>query len=317
MPSPTLNDLHVDTLLTNISIAYRNPAYVADLMFPMVQVSKQSNKYPVYTKADWFRNEATRRAPGEEAKRSGYNVDSSNTFYCDNFAHGTDITDEQRAGADDVYKMNLDRAGSEYVTDKLQLQREVQWMANFFVTGVWGTSTTPGNLWDVYASSTPIQDIHDGVETILTNTGKIANTLLLGYNVWNELQDHPNFLDRIKHTERGVLTEELLARIVGVERVVVARAIYTTNLELNTDETYQFVAGKHALLAYVPPRPSLLEPSAGYTFVWDGGFGGAGPQILQRRRDGARHTDVIEGFSWYDQKITAADCGYMWVSIVS
>ena len=53
MPSPTLHDLHVDQLLTNISIKYMNQpsAYVADQVFPLVQVNKQSNKYPVYSKA--------------------------------------------------------------------------------------------------------------------------------------------------------------------------------------------------------------------------------------------------------------------------
>jgi hypothetical protein len=47
MASPTLKDLHVNSVLTNISIAYRNDAYIADRVFPMVNVGKQSDIYAV------------------------------------------------------------------------------------------------------------------------------------------------------------------------------------------------------------------------------------------------------------------------------
>jgi len=67
--------------------------------------------------------------------------------------------------------------------------------------------------------------------------------------------------------------------------------------------------GKHALILYVPPRPSILEPAAGYTFVWRP-LGGAGVQVINTRRDAARYTDVVEGFTWFDQVKLAADLGY-------
>jgi len=282
-----------------------------EMMNPPTKVGQLSNRL-------WFRDEAARRAPGEEAKRSGWNIDKTNTFYCDNFALGKDIPDEVRAGADSLY--TLDREATIFVTDRLQLQRDVKFAATAFITGVWGTTVTGNSsftYWDTYASSDPISDVHDGVETILQNTGKVANTLLMGFQVFNELQDHPDFLDRIKYTNVGIVTEDLMARVFGVERVIVARPIYTTDLQLNTIAAYSFIFGKNALLAYVAPRPSLMEPSAGYTFWWDGGFGGNGPQIISNRRDGARHTDVVEGFSWYDQVLTSTDCGYFFLTAVS
>jgi hypothetical protein len=66
----------------------------------------------------------------------------------------------------------------------------------------------------------------------------------------------------------------------------------------------------------VAPRPSLLEPSAGYTFVWNP-MGGAGPQIINQRRDEARHCDVVEALGWWDSKITATDCGYFFSSVTA
>ena len=44
MPSPTPRDVHVDAALTNISIAYKqsDDAFVAEKVFPVVPVGKQS-----------------------------------------------------------------------------------------------------------------------------------------------------------------------------------------------------------------------------------------------------------------------------------
>ena len=316
MSQPTLKDLHVNAVLTNISIAYRNDAYVADTIFPLVPVPKQSDIYVKYTAADWFRDEAQLRAPGEEAKRTGWNVDVTNTYYAQNYAIGHDIPDEVRSGADDVY--DLDREASLFVTDKLQLRREVKFFSDFFTTSVWGTDKTGNSdftYWDTFASSVPIEDIHDGIETILNATGKKANTLVMGWQVFNELQDHPDLLDRIQYTQTGIVTEDIMARVFGVERVLVARAIYNTAAEGSTP-SYSFTAGKNALLCYVAPRPGRMEPSAGYTFVWNP-FGGAGPQVISQRRDDARHTDVVEGFSWFDTVATATDVAVFYSGAVS
>jgi hypothetical protein len=41
---PTMHQVHLDAAMSNISIAYRNPAYVADQVFPIVRVQKQSDE---------------------------------------------------------------------------------------------------------------------------------------------------------------------------------------------------------------------------------------------------------------------------------
>ncbi|NBO09074.1 MAG: hypothetical protein EBV30_06965, partial [Actinobacteria bacterium] len=68
MAQPTSGDVHVDAILTNISVAYiqEQAAYVASRIFPTVPVEKQSDKYFIYTKGDWFRDEAQLRAPATE-----------------------------------------------------------------------------------------------------------------------------------------------------------------------------------------------------------------------------------------------------------
>ena len=64
MPQPNVNNVHIDAILTNISVAYlQNTAnFIADKVFPVIPVDKKSDLYFKYTKEDWFRDEAQRRA---------------------------------------------------------------------------------------------------------------------------------------------------------------------------------------------------------------------------------------------------------------
>jgi len=73
MSQPTSNDVHVDAILTNISVAYiqEQSAYIASQVFPIIPVEKQSDKYFTYAKGDWFRDEAQLRAPATESAGSG------------------------------------------------------------------------------------------------------------------------------------------------------------------------------------------------------------------------------------------------------
>jgi hypothetical protein len=165
MPQPTQNQVHVDAILTNISVAYfqQNQNFIATRVFPVVPVSKQSDKFFTYTKNDWFRDEAQRRADATESAGGGYNL-STDSYQADVYAFHKDIGDQTRANAD--APINVDREAAEFVTSRIALKMETQFVSNFFTTSIWGTDTTPSNLWSDYTSSDPIGDIETGKRTI-------------------------------------------------------------------------------------------------------------------------------------------------------
>ena len=313
---PTPSDVHVDAVLTNISVAYiqRQDHFCAGRVFPIVPVEKQTDKYYTYTKADWFRDEAKRRAPATESAGSGYGL-STASYSCDVFAMHKDVPDQVRQNADSP--INCDRDATEFVTQRLLLRMEKQWAADYFTTSVWDTDSTPSNLWDNYATSDPISDIETAKRTILVNTGFMPNTLVLGYDVFKALKNHPDLVDRFKYTQAAILTEELMARVFGVERILVAMAINNTAVEGET-ASYSFVHGKHALLCYVNPTPSLLAPSAGYIFSWRGVSRGLGQDVgVKRFRQEQLEADRVEGQIAFDDKVVATDLGYFFNGAVS
>jgi len=325
MPQPTQSQVHVDAILTNISVAYMQRAenFIADKVFPVVPVDKQSDKYFTYDKNDWLRDEAQVRTDGTESVGSGYNI-STATYYADVFAIHKDVGDQTRANAD--APINVDREAAEFVTHRLLTRREIQFNNDFMADGVWGTSATGVASgastdefvqWSNYTTSDPINDIEAGKADILSVTGLEANTLVLGYDVFRQLKNHPDLVDRIKYTSSQTITEDMLARMFDIDRVLVSKSIKATNAEGAT-AAYSFTTGKNALLCHVADAPGLLTPSAGYTFQWTGVSQGLGTTIgtSSFRLESLKATR-IEAELAFDNKVVGADLGYFFGSAVA
>lgn len=322
MAQPSINAVHLDAVLTQISVAYlQNPGnFIADKVFPQIPVEQRSNVYYKYNKADWFRDDAQRRAGGTESAGSGYGL-TRDSYNCEVYALHKDVNDQDRANADSP--LDLDREAALFVSTRLALRREIQFVTDFFGTGIWGTDITgvsgvPAGgqfrKWSDYVNSDPLLDIEVGKEGILSTTGLEPNTLILGYKAFRTLKNHPDLSDRLKYTTSENITSEIMARLFDVDRVLVAKAVKGSGVEGET-QSYGFAFPDGALLAYVAPNPGLLTPSAGYQFSWTGVSGGLGETIgtSSFRMDHLKATRVESEVAW-DNKVVASDLGYFFTA---
>lgn len=312
---PDAGDVHVDALLTNLSIGYMNKRYIASQIFPIVPVNKQSDIVPRYDKDHWFREQMKLRGPGAPVATSGFTVDNTMTFFCNNFALGKEIPDEIRINTDLPYSM--DRDAARWLTEMIQIHWEKQWVTDFFATGDWGTDFVESAQWSDYAASDPIQDLRTMRSNILAVSGQNGNTLVTSNTVMDKLLDHPLLVERVKYTG-GSVTEQMLASLVRLDRVLVGDAIEATALEGAATQTYAAIWGKHALVVYTPPNPGLFTPTGGYTFVWRPLVGGgAAPWFFRRIRKDDLRKDVFEVHTYYDQKQIDADMGQFALDVVA
>lgn len=321
MPQPTPSDVHVNRPLTNISVAFLQSMedFIADKVFPNIPVPKQSDRYFEYPKQQWFRTDAQERGLSQESAGSGYEIDNTPNYFAKVQALHKDIDDQLRGNTDQP--INLDSDATEFVTRGLALRREKDWASKYFITGLWtgsstGTDITPSTLWDV-SGSTPITDIRSEMAAMKKKTGFRPNKLVLADDVWTILQDNADFLDRIAITQRKIVSKELLAAVLDLEEVMVASVVEDTANEGATS-AMDWVYSKQAGLYYAAPRPSLLQPSAGYTFSWTGYLGASsmGTRIKRMRID-MINSDRIEGEMAYDQKVVAADLGVFFDGVIS
>lgn len=258
---------------------YQEGGYVADQIFPTIPVPHQADKYFVYKKDDWFRDEAKVRSDGTESAGSGFNVSATGSYSANVWALHKDIGDQVRRNQDPA--VDIDVATTKWLMQKMLISRDVQFASNYVKTGLWGTDITgvasgPSASQTVYwnddANGDPFTDIATGQTTILQNTGFKPNKLMIGWSVYQALRKHPLVIDRIKYTNpayAGTITPQLLASAFDVDQIVVAEAVYNTAIEGQTG-VYSFIQGKNALLCYSNPAPGLMVPSAGYIFAWSG-----------------------------------------------
>jgi hypothetical protein len=311
MPNPTSGDVHVNRPLTNIAVAFMQSTdgFVADKVFPNIPVQKQSDAFFKYDRTDWMRSNFQKRAPATESAGGGWKT-TTDTYYADVWALHVDIPDQTRANADDP--LDLDRDATAWLSMQALLNRENNFVTNFFASGVWttevsGDATSPGaNNVLVWSddNSTPIADVKTRATTMQTLTGLRPNKLIIGRQVWDKLSEHPDIIDRINKTSGN-------ANPALVTRQAVA-AIFETGM------TNALIGGKNALLVYAAPRPGILLPSAGYTFSWSA-FAGAGAQgqRVKRFRIETIESDRVEAQMAYAQKKVAADLGVFFADIVT
>ena len=315
MPQPTSTDVHVDAILTNISVAFMQEAYafVASRAFPQVSVNKQTDKYFTYSQADFFRDQVQRRADGTQSAGTGYSL-STASYSAEVYALHKDIGDQTRANADVPLDMDMD--ATRFLTQQMLIRQEVEWAAAAFATGIWDTDVTPGTLWDA-ASSTPIADIELGKNTVLAASGYVPNTVIMSYKVFSALMDNADIVDRIKYTSMDSVSEDLLGRLFNVDRVLIMAGTYNTAQEGAT-ASYSQIGDKDVLLCYTPGSPGLMTPSAGYTMVWNGVSAGMGTSSsISRFRLEPEKADRIEIEAAWDTKIVSTALGYFLSNVTS
>lgn len=311
MANPSQGDLHISQPLTNLSVAWmqEETEFVASRVFPNVPVQQQFNRYYVYERSDWIRPEAQKRGPGAESAGSGWRL-SDDTYMADVWAVHKDNSDQDYANADTIF--NLDSEATAWVSLQMRLRQEAEFVSTYMTTDVWdgdqtGVAAVPGAdefiQWDL-DDSTPIADIKAQIMTIRRRTGGFKpNTLILGPEVYDVLTEHPTILGRIQYAERAIVTEDLLAALFGIPRVMVPFPVADAAKEGLTEDI-DFTFGKSALLVYAAPRPGIRTPSAGYTFTWTGYIGASnmGTRIKRFRME-ENASWRIEGETAFDMKV--------------
>lgn len=325
MTNPTLNQVHVDAILTNASVAYIQSAdnFIATKVFPIVPVDKQSDLYFKYTKEDWFRDDAKVRADGAEAAVAGYGLTTDN-YYANVYAVKKAIGDQLMANFDSP--LDPLRDGARFTAQLMLNRLEAQFVSDYVTSGVWGKdytgvasspSTDQFIQWSNLANSDPIQDIELAKAQILSTTGFEANKLVLGYDVYRVLRNHPDIIDRVKYTGRDVPDTQYLAQLFGLDEVLVAKAVKNTAAEGQTG-SFSFTFGKSALLVHAAANPSLLTPSAGYSFQWRGVSEGLGLTVgTKQYRLEQNAATYVESQIAFDNKVVAADLGAYFGSAVA
>jgi len=321
MPQPNVKEQIVSGPLAGVSIAYRNRDYIADKVFPVLDGADPKAKITKYQKGAWFRDEAGIRAAGTRAKRGGYPI-TTVSIATDEYAYAKEVTDEDRlfVAAQGAPVLQPEQDAIEFCTDKIDLKKEVR-VADLIKDTTWIDANADGEDaeggWAAGDGNTFLADIATGKKTIQLNTGVDPNVLIIDFQTYLSLKEESTILDKIKYTQRGVFTAELLAALLELDEVLVGKAIYSSAEETQAGDDFtgariwEVNANKGmGFLFYRAPRVGLKVLTAGMQvrIAYEGG----GPRRISTWREQAEHQDVYEVAEETDILAVAADCAYKW-----
>jgi hypothetical protein len=327
---PTPSDLHVNSALSNVAIAFKQDAtrFAAGKVIPEVDVDKQSDTYFIWDRADFFRDEAEEAGPNDEAPVMNQRV-STDTYFCKKHHIAGVVSEEDLTNADPA--VNKDVAITNAIMNKLLIKREKQFINTFFKTGVWtGGKTLLGAAADLvggtdfvqfdnYAGSDPVQTIRAQVfQLSLLGIDPMNLKLTMGPLVYQVLLDHPKFIERYEHTMPSIMTQALMAGVLGIGEVVVPFASEATSIEGAATTVMEYTWGKHMLLSYSPKAASKEEPSCGYHFRWKGLLGSPAEGIrISRWWERKPRQWYILGEMSYGPKLTSSVLGAFFQNAVA
>lgn len=282
--------------LTDISVAYMQDAnFVAGKVWPNVPVKKQAATFPFFPKGDFYRVQAKRRAPGTPSAVGGFRVKNV-PYYCEPWALNKPITAQDRANYPD--SMNADTMAAEFVMQQILLLREVTWAALAFAASVWATEKTGGVDFTSFLDATvdPLDTLAGYVLAASKQTGLKMTHAVIPPDVFKVIKFHALVKQRTQYTSPDSITEALVARIIGVDEVVVPTAVVNIAPETADKDAVNmsWVFPNHILLQHAAKSPGLGVPSAGYHFAWAGLEGGTDGVATSMWYDPARKADIVE-----------------------
>lgn len=305
-----------DPILTNLSLAYSNDTYIADQVLPFFNVSTQSGKGWVFDRARFRTSKNSGvRAPGANSEEVRLAFALGSPYFAEDHAKKIFVSDEDRDNARATGRDPFADA-TEHVTEMQMVDREVE-AATYLTTDANYASANIETLtgsarWNDYANSDPIEDVRAGISTVHSKLFVDVNTVVLPRPVFDVLQDHPSFLERVKYSQLGVLTAELLARVWGVNRVIVPGAGVNSSTAGQAD-SMEYIWGKSVELLHVNASQADKTLTFARTYRWKS-------PIVQRLRgtdeEDRRGTYVRRGDHYYDIQEVSDEAGFLIKTVI-
>lgn len=311
MPQMTPGAARVaDPVLTEFAIGFRQAGLVYPILFPRLPVSTRAGKIVVFGKQAFQRTRQP-RAPGSNVRRIPLSYSSQSYAIQDDALDAQvprELVEEALAGPGINLALGavavvrtMQENGIEYAA--AGLARNAANYANGNKVALSGTAQ-----WSD-PSSDPVQAIADAREAVRGKVGVRPNVAVIPAAVMAKLANHPKIVERYKYTGRDSVTAEMLAALLGLERIAVADAIDADDAGTMTD-----IWGKDVVLAYTDPAPvrTLGTPTYGATYAMAGY-----PVVESERWDADTRSWVYGTTEAASPVITAPDAAFLFQSAVA
>lgn len=296
---PSINEVHVDAALTDFALALPTPEFIADRVFPRVQVRKESDKYFKFVRREELNPETGKdlRAPGDCASEFRWQAETD-TYSAEEYAWRHLLPDRIRDNSDTPVRPRMRTVRK--LTQKLWLGYEKRVQALTQDTAAL-SGGPPAIKWDA-AGADPEKDVDAAKEVMKVQLGAFPNTMVLNGGAARAL----------RRTLKDEVTALTLQEKIGFSdlpeslwglRILVGNALENT-ANPGQPQSIADVWTDDVALLYVDPDPGLDSFTFGSTFTVQ-------DLVVTRWREDCRKGDWHE-VSWVqDEKRVLAEAGVL------
>lgn len=298
-----------DPVLSDVVRGYRQAGYVWDVLFPAAAVDFRGGKYPEFGREEFSLYNSV-RAPGASIQRvrTAY---SASPYALEPHALAGTVTREEVEEARGP-SIDLARRAIQLPQRALALRRE--YAAATLATDASKypsankVTLSGASQWSDPASN-PIGAIATGRKAVRDAVGVEPTVLVLGAAVADALFEHPALVERIKYSQIGVTTEQLMAQLFRIDRVVIGKGWY-----VDAAGTQKDLWGKHAVLAYTTTSGlgDIYEPTYGYMLALRNY-----PYVGEGWMDNNSNSWVYPVFDDFSPIMCGPGAGYLFINAVA
>jgi hypothetical protein len=298
----------VDKLLTGVSSAYVPKGFLCEQVLPTVQSKQYSGLLGKYGTSH-LRIENSVKGGRGKYRQVETRVYTTQSYVIE--GHGLEgfVSKEDYANVEDPFDAERDEVMG--LSTALWLEKEKTLADTLLSTAIMTQNATLAGIqqFNDFANSDPIGVFGTARAAILNSAGIMPNLAIMDIQVWNKLRFHPQMLDALgyKWARPGGLTEDEMARAMGVEKVLFGTARYESAKEGQTSSLAS-VWGKDIVFCVAPDKAEIMQKSLGYLIR---PVGGQPRKVYKQSNFNPPGSTAVLCEDEYDMLISDVNCGYL------
>lgn len=318
-PSQSLATLRPDLeeSLMEFDLEQDQAGMIAYDVFPVIDVNLAADSYGVIPIEQLLKNPDIERAPGTGYSRGKWTFKDAQ-YNTREKGHEEVVDDNDSKKYAHYFDAEL--VSAEIARDIVIRSAERRVADAVFNTTIFTGSaltTGVGTKWDVPGTATPILDVDAAKQKVWENCGLWPNTLIINRQVLMDLRNVVQILDRIgsaSSNDPKDITASMLARILDIDRVIVAGSPKNTAAEGATATLAPIWSNLYAMVCHINPGKNIKRPTLGRTFHWTEDGSEIRGRIETYREEGVRG-EVVRCRHQVDEKLVMTECGHLLTNI--
>lgn len=265
-------DVHVNTLMGNMSVQYANDMFIGERLMPVLNVNKLSNKFAIYDKRDILAYPDDSMGDGAEANEVTQSK-SSSSYLCEGRGFKTRVLVKTIDNQDEPFDEMLDATNQ--VNEGLAFKREKRIATLMCDSSKYNGNTgaiASGDRWDTAGGGNPINDILYAKSKLWMGRGKAKTVLFASEAIYRCWKTNPVILNVLKYSRGGTAKYEELVNLFEVDEILIGLA-RQDGANPGANASYSRIWSDVAGLVRVAETPSLRNAVFGYTPRFKGEVG--------------------------------------------